>query len=112
MVRPVIIVAAVFFVLSSIPGLNTKFVDYTTVGLLALIIASFWRPSESIVSDVILSYFRPFQPGDRLCVGEITGEVIQQTAFFVKLRDESGREHIIPNRLFLTSVFTLHRKES
>lgn len=105
LVRPVVFILAAIFVLSYMPGINTKILDNVTVGLIVLVVIGLWRPCENLLADVVLSYTRPFRYGDRLTFGAFSGTVYHQGPFFVYLRDDQGMERVIPNRLFLHSDF-------
>lgn len=111
-IRPVIIAAAVLLILSYTPGRGATLVDYAAIGLLILVIIGFWRPFESVIADVILSYVRPFQVGDRISINEITGTVTVQSAFFLRIRDEEGRTHVIPKRRLMDTDFTNEGRQS
>lgn len=105
-IRPVIIAAAALFILSYTPARGVALVDYAAIGLLVLVILGFWRPFESVVADIILAYVRPFHEGDRIRFGDIRGVVVSESAFFVRLRDDKGRIHVVPKRVLLETDFT------
>jgi small-conductance mechanosensitive channel len=107
LVRPVVVTVAALFVLSYVPGVSPKIIEYATIGLIALVIIGLWHPFENVMADVILSYIRPFRTGDRIRFGAFTGKVSHQSPFFIRIRDDTGHEQVIPNRMFMLSDFSI-----
>ena len=57
----------------------------------------------NMVAGLVITYMRPYKLGDRIRVGEISGDVVEKSAFVTKLRTIKNEEITIPNSTILTS---------
>ena len=57
----------------------------------------------NMIAGLVITYMRPYKLGDRIKVGQITGDVIEKSAFVTKLRTIKNEEITIPNSTILTS---------
>jgi small-conductance mechanosensitive channel len=58
---------------------------------------------SNIVAGVMLTYTRGFQTGDRVKIGDTTGDVIEKTLLVTRIRTIKNVDISIPNALVLTS---------
>ena len=58
---------------------------------------------SNIVAGVMLTYTRGFQTGDRVKIGETTGDVVEKTLLVTRVRTIKNVDISIPNALVLTS---------
>ncbi len=56
----------------------------------------------NVVAGLVITYMRPFKVGDRIKIGDITGDVIEKTLLVTRLRTPKNEEVTIPN----SSVFS------
>jgi small-conductance mechanosensitive channel len=57
----------------------------------------------NLVAGLVITYMRPFKIGDRVKIGDTTGDVIEKTPFVTRLRTIKNEEITIPNASILTS---------
>jgi small-conductance mechanosensitive channel len=99
--RAILIVLALFFIAPLIPGTGTTAAQGITV-LLGLMI-SFGSTSTvgNIIAGVVLTYMRPFQIGDRVKIGDTTGDVVEKTFLYTKVLTIKNEEVTVPSLLVL-----------
>lgn len=57
----------------------------------------------NMIAGLVITYMRPYKLGDRIKVGQISGDVVEKSAFVTKLRTIKNEEITIPNSTILTS---------
>jgi small-conductance mechanosensitive channel len=69
----------------------------------------------NMVAGLVITYMRPFKIGDRIKIGDITGEVMEKTLLVTRLKTPKNEEITIPNSAVLngntTNYSTLARTE-
>ena len=68
----------------------------------------------NIVAGLVITYMRPFKVGDRIKIGEITGDVIDKSMLVTRIRTIKNEDITIPNSAILsghTINFTTSAKE-
>jgi len=56
----------------------------------------------NIIAGIVLTYMRPFKIGDRIKIGDMTGDVIEKTLLVTRLRTTKQEEITIPNSSVLS----------
>lgn len=56
---------------------------------------------SNIVAGLVITYMRPFRIGDRIKLGDTTGDVIEKTLLVTRLRTPKNEEITIPNSTIL-----------
>lgn len=56
----------------------------------------------NMIAGIVITYMRPFKVGDRIRLGELTGEVVEKTLLITRLRTTKLEEITIPNSSILT----------
>jgi small-conductance mechanosensitive channel len=56
----------------------------------------------NIIAGLVITYMRPFQIGDRVRIGDATGDVIEKTLLVTRLRTIKNEDVTIPNSSILT----------
>jgi small-conductance mechanosensitive channel len=56
----------------------------------------------NIIAGLVITYMRPFKIGDRITIGEITGDVVEKTMLVTRLRTIKNEEITIPNSSVLS----------
>ncbi len=57
----------------------------------------------NMIAGVVMTYMRPFQIGDRIKFGDITGDVVEKTPFVVRIRTIKNEYITVPNSNILSS---------
>lgn len=60
----------------------------------------------NLVASLVLTYMRPFKIGDRIRVGEIEGEIVEKTAFVLRIKTPKNEYITIPNSNVMNSHIT------
>jgi small-conductance mechanosensitive channel len=55
----------------------------------------------NLVAGLVITYMRPFKIGDRVKIGEVTGEIIEKTMLVTRLRTIKNEDITIPNASIL-----------
>jgi len=102
-VRLLILVFAVVVAYPYIPGSQSE----AFKGISILLGVMFSLGSTSVISNVIAGYSmiyrRAFRIGDRIRVGEVTGDVLERKLLVTRLRSVKNEEIVIPNTEILNS---------
>jgi len=100
-VRFLVIVTALISAYPYIPGSSSQ--AFQGVGLVLGAIISFASSSaiSNIVAGVILTYTRAFRLGDRIKVGETTGDVVVKTLLVTRVETIKSEIVTIPNSLVM-----------
>ena len=61
---------------------------------------------SNVVAGLVLTYMRPFKLGDRIQVGEVTGDVIEKTLLVTRLRTVYNETVTVPNAALLAGNIT------
>jgi len=56
----------------------------------------------NIIAGIVITYMRPFKIGDRIKIGDMTGDVIEKTLLVTRLRTTKQEEITIPNSSVLS----------
>jgi small-conductance mechanosensitive channel len=102
-VRFLVIVTALISAYPYIPGSSSQ--AFQGVGLVLGAIISFASSSaiSNIVAGVILTYTRAFRLGDRIKVGETTGDVVGKTLLVTRVETIKSEIVTIPNSLVMSA---------
>ena len=60
----------------------------------------------NMVAGLVITYMRPFKIGDRIKIGEITGDVLEKTLLVTRIRTTKNEEITIPNSSVLSGNTT------
>ena len=101
--RFIIIAFALMVALPYLPGWDSP--AFKQVGLVLGVLVSLG--SSGVVSNVmagaVLTYTNAFKIGDRIMIGECTGDVVQKTLFVTKIRTIKNEVVSVPNGQILNS---------
>ncbi|WP_243384309.1 mechanosensitive ion channel family protein [Geothrix alkalitolerans] len=86
-----------------LPGSGSE--AFKGVSLFLGVIVSFGSSGAmgNVIAGVLLTYMRPFRIGDRVQIGDATGDVIERSALATRLRTIKNVEISIPNATILAS---------
>lgn len=68
----------------------------------------------NMVAGILITYMRPFKPGDRIQVGDTQGDVMERTALVTRVRTIKNVDVTIPNATILSSQvqnFSAHAED-
>lgn len=68
------------------------------------LIVSFGSTSAiaNAVAGLVITYMRPFRVGDRVKIGDITGEIVEKTLLVTRVRTTKNEDITVPNSSILT----------
>ncbi len=106
LVKTVVVVLALFFIAPLIPGTGSRAAQAITL-ILGLMV-SFGSTSTvgNVIAGVVLTYMRPFRLGERVQVGSVTGDVVEKTFLYTKIRTIKNEEVIVPSLQAISSAIT------
>ncbi|MDR2552736.1 MAG: mechanosensitive ion channel family protein [Treponema sp.] len=86
-----------------LPGADSRI--FQGVSVFVGIIISFGSGSaiSNLVAGMVLTYMRPFKPGDRIQIQNVTGFVVEKSPVIVRLRTHKNEYVTFPNSMVLTS---------
>jgi small-conductance mechanosensitive channel len=102
-VRVLIITFAIIIAYPYIPGSDSDAFKGVSIFFGLLFSLGSTGIVSNIVSGVILTYTRAFVIGDRVRIGETTGDVIEKTLLVTRLRTTKNVDVSIPNSMLLSS---------
>lgn len=105
-IKVTVIVVTLFFIAPLIPGTGSTAAKGISI-ILGLMI-SFGSTSTvgNFVAGIVLMYMRPFQLGERVRIGDTTGDVIERTFLYTKVLTIKNEEVILPSLTALGSPMT------
>jgi len=66
----------------------------------------------NIIAGLVITYMRPFRIGDRIKIGEITGDVVEKTLLVTRIRTIKNEMITIPNSAILSGNTTNYSTEA
>jgi small-conductance mechanosensitive channel len=111
-IKVTVIVVTLFFIAPLIPGTGSTAARGISI-ILGLMI-SFGSTSTvgNFVAGIVLMYMRPFQLGERVRIGDTTGDVIERTFLYTKVLTIKNEEVILPSLTALGSPMTNYSARS
>lgn len=96
-IKGILVVLALFFIAPLIPG--TASTAARGISVILGLMVSFGSASTvgNAIAGIILTYMRPFRLAERVQVGQVTGDVIERTFLYIKLRTIKNEEVIVPS---------------
>ncbi len=95
--KVVMIVLALFFIAPLIPGTGTTAAQAITLLLGLTVSLGSTSTVGNAIAGIVLTYMRPFQLGDRVQIGETTGDVVERTFLYTKLLTIKNEEVMVPS---------------
>ena len=95
--KAVLIVLALFFIAPLIPGTGTTAAQAITVLLGLTVSLGSTSTVGNAIAGIVLTYMRPFQLGDRVQIGETTGDVVERTFLYTKVLTIKNEEVMVPS---------------
>ncbi|HPJ36944.1 MAG TPA: mechanosensitive ion channel [Spirochaetota bacterium] len=101
--RFLIIIFAVIVIFPYIPGSQSEAFKGVSIFLGVLFSLGSTSIVANIVAGVILTYMNAFKDGDRVTIGDATGDIIEKTLLITRIRTVKNVIITIPNGLILGS---------
>ena len=95
--KAVLIVLALFFIAPLIPGTGTSAAQAITVLLGLTVSLGSTSTVGNAIAGIVLTYMRPFQLGDRVQIGDTTGDVVERTFLYTKVLTIKNEEVMVPS---------------
>jgi small-conductance mechanosensitive channel len=105
-IKVTVVVVTLFFIAPLIPGTGSTAAKGISI-ILGLMI-SFGSTSTvgNFVAGIVLMYMRPFQLGERVRLGDTTGDVVERTFLYTKIVSIKNEEIIVPSLTALSGPIT------
>jgi small-conductance mechanosensitive channel len=87
-----------------LPGSDSKIFQGVTVFLGILFSFGSSSAISNMVAGIVLTYMRPFKIGDRVKVGEVTGDVIEKNLLITRIRTIKNEDITVPNATILNGA--------
>ncbi len=101
LLRIVVILGTLMLIYPFLPGAGSELFKGFSLFVGALLTFGASSSVSNVISGVILTYTRSFSLGDRVRIGETTGDVIARGLFVTRLRTIFNEEVTIPNQVAL-----------
>lgn len=111
-VRFLVIAFAIVVLFPYLPGAQSPAFRGISIFLGVLFSLGSSSAVSNVVSGVVLTYTRAFQVGDRVQIGETTGDVLERTLLVTRLRTIKNVEVTIPNGMVLGSHILNYTSEA
>lgn len=85
-----------------LPGSESKVFQGVSVFLGILLSLGSTSAIANLVAGIVLTYMRPFKVGDRVKIGEVTGDVIEKTMLVTRIRTIKNEDITVPNSSVLS----------
>ncbi len=95
--RVLVIVFTLVMIFPKLPGAGSDAFQGISVFIGLLLSLGSAGIIGNVISGIVLTYMRPFVIGDRVKIGDVTGDVIGKTLLVTKLRTIRNEEVTIPN---------------
>jgi small-conductance mechanosensitive channel len=99
--KMVLLVLALFFIAPLIPGTGTRAAGAISVVLGLMVSFGSTSTVGNLIAGVVLTYMRPFRVGDRVKLGETTGDVTERRFLYTKILTIKNEEVIVPSLVAL-----------
>lgn len=84
-----------------LPGSGSRVFQGVSVFLGLLISIGSSSAIANMVAGIVITYMRPFKVGERIQVGDVTGDVIEKTLLVTRIRTIKNEDVTIPNAVIL-----------
>ena len=101
LLRIVVVLGTLMLIYPFLPGAGSELFKGFSLFVGALFTLGASSSVANVISGVILTYTRSFSLGDRVQMGETTGDVIQQGLFVTRMRTVFNEEVTVPNTVAL-----------
>jgi small-conductance mechanosensitive channel len=86
-----------------LPGSSSPAFQGVSVFLGILISLGSSSAIGNIVAGLVITYMRPFRVGDRVKIGEVTGDVVEKSMLVTRIRTIKNEDITVPNSMVLSA---------
>jgi small-conductance mechanosensitive channel len=86
-----------------LPGSNSTAFKGVSVFLGILLSLGSSSAITNLVAGLVITYMRPFKIGDRVKIGEVSGDVVEKTMLVTRIRTIKNEDITVPNSAVLSS---------
>lgn len=86
-----------------LPGSNSPAFQGVSVFLGVLLSLGSSSAITNMIAGLVITYMRPFKIGDRVKVGEVTGDILEKTMLVTRIRTIKNEDITVPNATVLSS---------
>lgn len=86
-----------------LPGSNSPAFQGVSVFLGILLSLGSSSATSNLVAGLVITYMRPFKLGDRVKIGDVTGDVIEKTMLVTRIRTIKNEDVTVPNSMVLSA---------
>ncbi len=101
--RFLILAFAVIVIFPYLPGSDSRIFQGVTVLLGLLFSIGSSTAISNIIAGLVITYMRPFKIGDRIKVGDVTGDVIEKNLLATRIRTIKNEDITIPNSQIMSN---------
>ncbi len=102
-IRMLLIAFTIVLVFPYLPGSDSDIFKGVSVFVGILFSLGSSSAIANMVAGLVITYMRPFKPGDRVQIAGITGDVLERTLLVTRLKTTKNEEITIPNASVLTN---------
>ncbi len=100
--RFLLYVFAFIVIFPYLPGSSSPAFQGVTVFLGVLVSLGSSSAVSNIIAGIVITYMRPFKVGDRVKVGEVTGDIVEKSLLVTRIRTIKNEDINIPNAAILS----------
>ncbi len=112
LVKFLLVAFSLILIFPYLPGSDSEIFKGVSVFLGVLVSFGSSSVITNIMAGLVLTYMRPFKVGDRIKIGEITGEVVEKTLLVTRLLTIKNEVITIPNSTILSGNTTNYSSET
>ena len=101
-IRFLLLAFSFILIFPNLPGADSPIFKGVSVFLGLLFSLGSSSAIANMVAGLVITYMRPFKIGDRIKIGDISGDVIEKTLLVTRLKTVTNEEITIPNSSILT----------
>lgn len=112
LVKFLLVAFGLILIFPYLPGSDSEIFKGVSVFLGVLVSFGSSSVITNIMAGLVLTYMRPFKAGDRIKIGDITGEVVEKTLLVTRLLTIKNEVITIPNSSILSGNTTNYSSET
>lgn len=85
-----------------LPGSESDIFKGVSIFFGLLIVFGSTSAVSNVVAGLVITYMRPFRVGDRIKIGEVTGEIVEKALLVTRVRTDKNEDITVPNSTVLT----------
>lgn len=103
LMKIVVIIFTIVFMFPYLPGSDSKAFQGVSIFLGVLLSLGSTSAIANIVAGIVITYMRPFQIGDRVRIGETTGDIIEKNLLVTRIKTIKNEDVTIPNATIINT---------